>query len=308
MAPGLANWTTDTANRLTRPLIERVAGIHRDAALPDFHRPTFVERSRRARPARNTAAPGADRKAALYATCFVNYNDPAIGVAAEAVLRHNGVDTEVVYPRCCAMPQLEQGDLERVAAHARQVAADLAPRLDQGFDVVALTPSCALMLKFEWPLLLPDEKAVARLAESTYDIAEYVVAIARKEGLAPGLGELPGGVGLHLACHARAQNIGAKAAEMLRLVPGVEVDVFERCSGHGGSWGVMRENFEVALKVGRVPARRARESAKAYLASECPLAGTHLLQAMARLPDDGSPVPERAYHPIELFAKAYGLV
>ncbi len=307
LAPRLANWTTDTANRLTRPLIERVAGIHRAADLPEFHRPNFVDRSRRNRRQVNAAAPGAGRKAVLYATCFVNYNNPDIGVAAESVLRHNGVDTEVVHPLCCGMPQLEQGDLERVAGHARKVAEDMASRLDQGFDVVALTPSCALMVKFEWPLLLPDEPAIARLAKSTYDIAEYVVAIARKEGLAPGLGELPGGIGLHLACHARAQNIGAKAAEMLRLIPGAEVDVIERCSGHGGSWGIKRANFEIALKIGRVPARRARESAKAYLASECPLAGAHLLQAMERLPDDGNPVPGRAYHPIELFAKAYGL-
>ncbi len=78
--------------------------------------------------------------------------------------------------------------------------------------------------------------------------------------------------------------------------------------GHGGSWGVKRANFEVALKVGRVPARRAREATRAYLASECPLAGAHLPQAMERLPEDGNPLPARAYHPIELFAKAYGLV
>ena len=131
------------------------------------------------------------------------------------MLRHNGVDTEVVYPRCCGMPQLEQGELERVAMHTREVAQNMASRLDRGLDVVALTPSCALMVKFEWPLLLPDAPAIARLAASTYDIAEYVVAIARNDGLASGLGELPGSVGLHLACHARAQNIGAKAAEML---------------------------------------------------------------------------------------------
>ncbi len=50
-----------------------------------------------------------------------------------------------------------------------------------------------------------------------------------------GLGALPGGVALHLACHARAQNMGAKAAEMLRLVPEAELAVIARCSGHGGS-------------------------------------------------------------------------
>ena len=75
------------------------------------------------------------------------------------------------------------------------------------------------------------------LSKATYDISEYVVDIAKKEGLAPGMQPVPGGVTLHMACHARAQNMGQKAAEMLRLLPDPDVAVVERCSGHGGSWG-----------------------------------------------------------------------
>ena len=51
----------------------------------------------------------------LYATCFVNYNNPGIGEATRAVLARNGVETEVLYPQCCGMPQLEQGNLAVVA-------------------------------------------------------------------------------------------------------------------------------------------------------------------------------------------------
>ena len=75
---------------------------------------------------------------------------------------------------------------------------------------------------------------------------------------------LAGGVALHLACHARAQNMGQKAAEMLRLIPDADLAVIERCSGHGGSWGVMKENFEVALKVGRPVARQAINAGKRH--------------------------------------------
>ena len=39
------------------------------------------------------------------------------------------------------------------------------------------------MLKFEWPLIVPDDADVKALAASTYDIDEYVVDIAKKEGL-----------------------------------------------------------------------------------------------------------------------------
>ena len=302
----LANWASDTANRLTRPLMEWVAGIHRQAALPKFHRRSFARQAVAAAPEVNRAAPAFGRKAVLYATCFVNYNDPGIGAAARAVLARNGVETAVVHPACCAMPQLEQGDLAGVAAAARAVSAALGPWIDKGYDVIALVPSCALMLKFEWPLILPGDAAVKRLSDATFDISEYVVDIARREGLAGGLKPLGDGVALHIACHARAQNMGQKAAEMLRLIPDADLGVIERCSGHGGSWGVMKRNFPTALRIGKPVARQAAASGKGIVASECPLAAMHILQGLERLDADG-PGFDRAPHPIELMARAYGL-
>ncbi len=101
--------------------------------------------------------------------------------------------------------------------------------------------------------------------------------------------------------------MGAKAAEMLRLLPEADLAVIERCSGHGGSWGVLKENFDVALKVGKPVARQAAKNGKAFLASECPLAASHILQGMEALGGD-NPAPAEAFHPIELFVRAYGLM
>ena len=305
---GLVNWASDTGNGLTRPVMEKVARVDRQAALPKFHGRTFMARAKSDGVVVNEQAPAFGRKAALFATCFVNYNNPGVGEAARKVLAHNGVAVEPVYPGCCGMPQLEQGDIAAVAKSAATVAAALRPLVDQGQDIIALVPSCALMLKFEWPLILPENEDVKALSRATRDISEYIVDIARKEGLAPGLKPLAGGVTLHLACHARAQNMGAKAAEMLRLLPDADIAVIERCSGHGGSWGVLKENFEIALKVGKPAARQAAKNAKAHVCSECPLAGEHIRQGMERLGDDTPKVaPEHSAHPIVLMAKAYGL-
>jgi glycerol-3-phosphate dehydrogenase subunit C len=303
----LANWATRLDNPATRPALEKLGHVDRRAALPKFERQTLVRRAQSEALEVNAAAPAHGRKAVLYATCFGNYNNPHIGEATRAVLAKNGVATEVAYPVCCGMPHLEQGDIARVAESARQVAAALGRYVDEGYDIVALVPSCALMLKFEWPLILPEDAAIKRLARATFDVSEYIVDIAKKEGLVPGLQALPGGVTLHLACHARAQNMGQKAAEMLRLLPQADVAVIERCSGHGGSWGVLKENFDTALKVGKPVARQAAKNDKAFVASECPLAATHILQGMAAL-DNGSKTPAEAFHPIELFARAYGLM
>ena len=113
---------------------------------------------------------------------------------------------------------------------------------------------------------------------------------------------------MHISCHSRAQNMGAKATEMLRLIPEADLAVIERCSGHGGAWGVMKDNFETALKIGKPVARTALKNNKKYVASECPLAGAHILQGMEAIRKDEDPaVPEQSVHPIQIFARAYGL-
>lgn len=301
---GLANWASKCGNSLTRPAMEAALGVHRKAKLPEFAATPFADRIEA--PKLNEDAPAHGRKAVLYATCFANYNNPAIGDTARAVLARNGVETEVVYPRCCGMPQLEQGDVAAVAESAKATAQDLKPWIEKGYDVIALVPSCALMLKFEWPLIVPDDDDIKKLSAATSDVIEYIVSIAKNEGLADGLSALDGGVTVHISCHSRAQNMGHKAAEMLRLIPDIKLDVIERCSGHGGSWGIMKENFEVGLKVGKPVARKAGDAGAKYVLSECPLARDHILQGIEMLdkPTDGI---EQMQHPVEVFARSYGI-
>ncbi len=306
-AAPLINWAMERP--LLRQAMEASVGIDGDAKLPSFNGETLMARAAAYPRLPNKEAPAFGRKAVLFATCFCNYNNPEIGEAILAVLSHNGVATETIYPQCCGMPQLERGDIERVAKSAKEIAAALLPFVEEGYDIVAPIPSCALMMKFEWPLILPEDEAIKTLSRATFDISEYVVDIAQKEGLASGLQAIDGGVTLHIACHARAQNMGQKATEMLKLIPGADLNVIERCSGHGGAWGVMSENFETALKVGRPVARQALSSGKKYVASECPLAGAHILQGMERGSAEDSPLPPKsAPHPIQLLAMAYGLM
>src|SRR6201992_3954613 len=284
-----------------RALMEKTAHIDPKASLPKFHSRTFVSADKGAAIHPNSAAPAfGKRKAALYATCFVNYNKPVTGMAARAVLNHIGVETVVSYPGCCGMPFLEQANLARVAENAAKVSKELVKLIDQGYDIVALTASCGLMLKFEWALICPDNADVKRVAEATWDIDEYVVDIARKEGLPHGMKALPEGVTVHLACHARAQNMGPKAAERLKRIPAPPIDVIERCSGHGGTFGVVKPTHDVGVKVGRPVFRAANTQKRGHIVSDCPLAAQHIVahtETEARQPE----------HPIQIMARAYGL-
>jgi glycerol-3-phosphate dehydrogenase subunit C len=300
---GLANWATKDGGA-ARGALQATLGIDKRAHLPKFAQTPMTLKAAAGVPAANPDAPAFGRKAVLYASCYGEFNDQTPGEAALKVLAHNGIALRVEHPGCCGMPKFENGDLAAVAGAAGRVAASFAPLIDAGYDIVPLTSSCALMLKFEWPLLMPGHAGIAKLAQATYDLSEFVVDMARKSGLMP-IEPMPVGIAVHFACHARAQNMGAKAIEMLRLIPEARPQIVERCSGHGGKWGIFKENFDAAIKVGK-PAARAIEKANAdYVVSECPLAGPHLMQVLEAI--NAKMIPTRIGHPIEVLAKAYGL-
>ncbi len=302
----LANAMSARKNTPLRKLLEAITEIDAEVELPKYHSKTATDRLKSPLAANPDGPAFGKRRVALYATCFVDYNEPDTAVAAAKVLARQGVEVKLVYPECCGMPQLEGGDLKDVAGRAERVAKVFAPLIEDGYDVVALTASCGLMMKFEWPLIEPQNKAVAALSRATKDICEYVVELSKAYGLAPGLTPVEGGITLHHACHARAQNMGAKSAEMLRLIPETRVELVERCSGHGGTFGVMKPTSAVARKVGRPAARLVAAKNTETLCSDCPLACKHLGQLLvAETPDAAAGTPRQA-HPIEIFARAYG--
>ena len=297
------NWFSDIKNKLFRKILQIIAGIDVRVQLPKYNSETFSNFFKKNNQLINYNTKNINRKVVIYSTCFVNFNKKNTGVAALKVLKKNGVEVKEAYPGCCGMPFLEQADLQKVVEQAKKVSNDLLEWIDKGYKVITLTASCGLMLKFEWPLLLPQDEKIKKLSSNVMDIDEYVVDIANNEGLAEGLHEIDGGVTVHHACHARAQNMGIKARDMLKLIPNVKIDVVERCAGHGGTFGVMKETHSLAVKVGRPTIRQIKTKNNKYMASDCPLAGKHLKQLEA----DTNISNDEALHPIELVAKSYKL-
>ena len=204
---------------------------------------------------------------------------------------------------CCGMPQLEGGDIESVTNKANQTSKKLKDYIDNGYKILSIVPSCTLMLKYEWPLLLPSSEEVKYLSQNTFDICEYLVKLINTEKLFDKMKPLNKDetISLHISCHSRAQNIGQKATELLRLIPEIKLDVIERCSGHGGSWGIKKDNFKMAIKVGKPVSRKVIQSQNKFVVSECPLAAPHIKQGMDKIEKNDVEVLS---HPIEIFFKS----
>lgn len=289
------NWINKEDNKITRPLMEKTLGIHQKARIPQIASKTLIQ----SMPQDAVIKDKSKRKVAVYVTCFMNYNDTKTGKTLIKLLEHFGAEVKVFYPGCCGMPLFEQGQVEKVAEKALNVATFFSPLIDEGFDVVSLVPSCSLMIKSEWPLLLPNEKLVLKLQQHSFDISEYLVKMIKELGAPSGLKPLKNeNVILHVACHVKAQNIGIKVVDLLKMIPNLEVSLIDRCAGHGGSWGMMVDHFDVAMKVGK-PVFDKALALPGVVASECPLAKEHI--------DQGIEGKKRVVHPLELLAESYSL-
>ena len=286
-------------NKLVRSLLERVMGIHRDRRLLHFSGETFSRWF-----GRRTKAPMADppvRKVALFASCLVNYQATDVGKATVQVLEKNGIQVVVPEQRCCGMPSFDIGDTQAIQRAARSNIASLYPWVLKGYDVVVPTASCSLMLKREYPELHPDEKT-SRVAERTFDVCEYLMAMKKTGQLATDFMLNPGRVAYQIPCHLRDQNIGFKSKELMECA-GATVEVIEHCSGHDGAWSVKTEFFPLSMKIVGKAVRAIEQTQADLVASDCPLAGLQLDQAGASAPGTGKTV----LHPIQIVRNAYGL-
>ena len=285
-----------------RKLMEGVLGVAKDRVLPDYATRSFRSGAHPRTEAEVVDGRNSPGKAAVFATCYVNYNEPSIGDDLLAILAHNGVPAVLVEREaCCGMPKLELGDLDAVARLKAVNIPPLARLAAQGYAILTAIPSCTLMFKQELPLMFPDDEDVKRVAEAMFDPFEYFSLRHRDGLLRTDFKHELGRVSYHVPCHLRVQNIGLRTQEVLKLVPGTQVDTVERCSGHDGTWGVKKEFFADSMKIGGPVFKAMAASSPAYISSDCPIAGRHIEQGI------GPDLQARKEHPLALLRIAYGL-
>ena len=288
--------------KATRKLIEKTLGVHRDAPVPEYHSKTARRRLRDRRGASGDGAVPASStrgRVVVYTTCYGNRNMPSLVEDLVAVFEHNGIPVALAEREvCCGMPKLELGDLASVEEARNINIPVLASWVDEGWDIVTPIPSCTLMYKQELPLMFPDDSEVQKVRGAMFDPFEYLMLRHREGKLKTEFRETLGKVSYQVPCHLRVQNIGLKTRDILALVPGTEIDVIERCSGHDGTYAVKKEFHDISKKIARPVVNKVAKSEARHFISDCPMAAAQIAQDL----DKTSPE-----HPFGLLRKAYGI-
>ena len=297
---GAVNAVNGTA--LGRSMLDKALGVHPEAPIPQYHSDTYRKRHRATQHPELEAKPDSETKGrvVLFATCYGNRNEPALGEDLVAVFEHNGIPVTIAgKERCCGMPKLEIGDLETIAKHKDANIHELARWVDEGWDLVTPVPSCTLMFKQELPLMFPDDALVQKVRDAMFDPFEYLWARYKAGLLRTDFSRRLGKISYHVPCHTRVQNLGLKTRDVLMLVPDTQVEAIERCSGHNGTYGVKREFREISMKIGRPVVRRVADSGADFYSSDCPMAGHQI--------ESGLESGQEPAHPLKLLRMAYGI-
>jgi Fe-S oxidoreductase len=281
---------------LVRKLMEKTSGVSSVRLLPPYTRQRFTTWFARRPKLRLANRQG---RVAVFPTCLVEFQQPQIGHDLVKVYERNGVECSLAEGAgCCGAPWLHSGDVHQFTKVAEKNVAALAAQVRKGNDIVVPQPTCGYVLKKDYVDYVGGPDA-ALVAEHTYDAAEYLMKLHKGEGTSLDTdftGTVPETVTYHTPCHLRAQNIGLKSRDLIKLT-GAKVKLVQQCSGIDGMWGLRAENTGISIPIAGKLAAEIEKAAGEVVAGDCHLANTAITEQTGTAP----------VHPLQLIARAYGI-
>ncbi len=260
---------------------ERWLSFPADRALPTWHR-------------RKRYAPVDNPDVMLFVDTFTRWFEPDLIDRARRVLERLGFTTGVLdppRPLCCGRTHLATGLVDRAKAEALRTREALLPFVERGIPIVALEPSCLFTFHDEHLGLLEDAESSEKLAAGIELIDVFLAD--RQDVVAAEMRPWETSCHVHGHCHQKAFGVDQATNELLRAIPGLDVEPIESsCCGMAGLFGLDVDNQSVSMAMGEAalfPALRAADQSALVAA-----AGTSCRSQIA------FGTARRAQHPIEI--------
>ena len=295
VAPVANKMVAGEKNSVIRKAVSAVTGVSAVRLLPPYAKQRFSSWFRK------RATPLLSRrqgKVTVFPTCLVEYQETRIGKDLVAVYEHNGIECSLTDAGCCGAPWLHSGDIKHFTKIAEKNVATLAAEVRAGGDIVVPQPTCGYVLKKDYLDYVggPDAELVAA---HTYDAAEYLMKVHKDDDSSLETefpGEVPEKVTYHTPCHLRAQNIGFKSRDLMKLT-GSKVKLVQQCSGIDGMWGFRAENEDISIPIAAKLAEQIDKADGDVVTGDCHLANTAITEQTG----------EPAVHPLTFMARAYDI-
>src|SRR5471030_824218 len=239
-----ANWRNRSP--LLRKLFEKFAGISAQRALPEWRRDVFKS-------AVETIGPVDGREVVLFADTFNRAYERENLDAALRVLVEGGYRVHIPKPAdggrplCCGRTFLSAGLVDNARTELDRLVKTYAPFAARGVPIVGLEPSCLLTLRDELLSLRSDDAAKSVSAHALL-FEEFLVREAEAGRLQLPLGPIAGKALVHGHCHQKSFGAFKPVEQILRLVPGLDVETIESsCCGMAGAFGYGADTYQTSI-------------------------------------------------------------
>lgn len=275
--PGLYNFFL--RRKWVRAMSQYLAGIDARMPAPALARRRLVRKGLTAVP----EVPAGKTPVAFFADLYSDYFAPELGRRIIALLESAGCFVVVPRQEPCGVVPLVYGKVDAARRIARRNAASLAPFAAAGFAVVCGEPTAALMLKKDYPLLLPKAGDVAdrvmplgAFLYQRWQQGQFTPLLNRPEEASDGgTGEarpLTGGAfAYHKPCHLyELDECGPGFVPLLKEALGLSLaSLPERCCGLAGTFGMRSAYSGMGKEIGEPIFEAIRRGGYQGVVSEC---------------------------------------
>ena len=188
--------------------------------------------------------------------------------------------------------------METLRANAKHNLNILMPFVEEGSRVLAINPTCAMMMRREYQELLEgeDRERAKKLSEAINDPSEFLWNIRNEDRFNKAPHNIQTeDISYHAPCHLRAQGIGFKGRDLIKKVIGSKIKTVMECCGHDGTFAMKVESFDASKRIGQKAFDGMKNGESEVWVTDCPLAALQFKQHAGVKPK----------HPMSILAEAY---
>ena len=211
------------------------------------------------------------KQVAYFHGCYVNYNNPQLGKDLVKVMNAAGYGVRLLEKeQCCGVALISNGLINQAKKQAQTNMASIRQAvLEKKMSVIATSSTCTFTIRDEYPHLLQLENGDVREQVELATRFLYRLLAENKTKLRFRTDKKLK-VAYHTPCHMEKLGWSYYTIELLKMIPGVEVQVLDsQCCGIAGTYGFKKENYEVSQQIGSRLFRQIEASGVDFVISDC---------------------------------------